>query len=259
MPGLTQMQCGDDQERDATRMKDRRRSRTGHIQPPRDFDGQYESHSIVSRQVLPTTGYVLYEPQWTGSPPPVIFHRVPLPPLFSRPMALHPLLTPDGPVSLNWTICQNPVYAAHTAGLSREERYHWKALPATSVPNYISLTVMVEPFDTPIVILPATLKDPITIWDVLATIYNAVRRLSLEILHAGSHSPRQGSESPRQVLWTAPASSNSLVNQQPSMGDDGACTFLRTLMNFNTRWEGLVPSPTESDVWILRTKAIFQG
>lgn len=253
MPGLTQTQYEDDGQRDHTRLKDRRFTQSGRALPPRGADGQHDSYAVAGHRVAQTTGYGVNAPQWTEGPPPVIFGqspyaRVPLPRLeYARPITINPLLTPNGPASLIWTICQNPIGAACTSGLSHRDQYHWKSLPATNMPNVISLTIIVEPFPTPIVVLPT--RGIITVWDVLAAIYNGVRRGATELF--GAHS-----QLPGQVMWSAPPVSSTLFVQRPTLGDDEVCSIVRSYMGFQTRWVGLTPSPTDADVWILRTKPL---
>ncbi len=172
----------------------------------------------------------------------------PLPPLTAHPVALHPLPHAARYSEHSLDRLREPDLRGVLAGARRARPVPTGSPLPRSVPeapDVPSLTIVVAPFPTPIVVMPV--RGYITVWDVLRAVYDGARRGAAELRAA------QG-----RVLapHRAPHAYGVLAAGGPSPGDVSA-TDVREFMRFCTRWAGLVPYETERDVWVLRTTSIM--
>lgn len=181
--------------------------------------------------------------QWS-TPPPLIHDKspygcIPLPPMLSVPVTLHPLLRYQPIPGIEYSMFYSPSSAAPTRPHHTHPR--WLQESAT-FPNLASLTIRAQWQERAIVVFPGEAAYGfVTIWDVLVAVHRALRGKAT-YLHSNAHHNPLG-------LFHRPRQRDVM---QPDEGTIRASMMILT--QGRTLWRGLSPSTTEADVWLLHIR-----
>lgn len=179
------------------------------------------------------------------APPPRIhdkspYARIPLPPMTSVLVTLHPLLRREVTQPIEYLMQALPSSATPT----RPHLTHpqWRQEAATC-PNLPSMTIRTTWQETAIVVFPSKAAYGfVTVLDVLVAVYRALRAKATNIHTNTQQKPNESG------IFDCPRPRDA---RQP---DEGVIRALITkLMQGRTAWQGLSPSPMEGDVWLLHT------
>jgi len=189
-----------------------------------------------------------YTMELTGSPssmqwssPPLIHNKspyacIPLPPMSSVPVTLHPLLRYQPTPGIEYWMVFSPSSAAPTRPHLTHPRWLQEA---ATFPNLPSLTIRAIWQERAIVVFPGEATYGfITIWDVLVAVHRELRG-KVTYLHSNAHhNPLGLFHRPRQRDVTQPDESTIRAS-------------IMMMLQGRTKWRGLSPSPMEADVWLL--------
>ena len=213
-----------------------------------------DSYQPPYRRTITPTAYGVNEPQWSEGPPPLNFEkspysRIPLPALSTTPITIHPLIAFHPVPPIVWKIRDTPNNAGLAYHIRGKKFFHWLSLLAFEPSSTTSITIILEPFDRPVIVFPSDTTRGITIGDILTAVYKAARagatRIFCEHLNIDA-----------ELLAPAIEQYGEMVSQDagPITGDDTVSFSVSQYMDFRTSWAGLTPSTKERDVWILHTK-----
>lgn len=169
------------------------------------------------------------------------YGNVGLPSMSSIPVTLHPLLRYEPTPCIEYSMVLPPSSAAP----SRPHLTHprWLQEPATS-PNLGSLTIRATWQERAIVVFAGEAAYGfVTIWDVLVTVYRALRS-KVTYTHANTYQNTND-----LALFYRPAQRSAV---QP--GEGTIRTSIMNLLQGRTAWRGLSPSTVEADVWLLHIR-----
>ncbi|KAF8156082.1 hypothetical protein B0H34DRAFT_716102 [Crassisporium funariophilum] len=167
------------------------------------------------------------------------------------PARINEILAYDPNPRIEWAVNQHPRQAMCASLSVTPTQYHWQSQPAIEPHSVRSITIRLKPFDRdrPIVVLPT--QGVMTVGEVLHAVYSGARAGATEMFcNASGVLP---------LLMESRLSDYSQLaihSSGPKMGEDEVSSDVCSCLNFKTRWAGLTPSTTESDVWILHTLPI---
>lgn len=173
-------------------------------------------------------------------PPPLIhakspYGRIPLPPVTSVPVTLHPLLQYEQTLNIEYSILFSPSLV--TPIRPHQAHPQWLQEPATC-PNLPSLTVRASWQERAILVFPAEATHGlVTVRDVLMTIHSALRA---KAKHIHFNADRNANNS---ALFYCPRQWEVIPPDEGSIRES-----MIMLAQGYTTWRGLLPSTMEADV-----------
>ncbi|EDQ99113.1 uncharacterized protein LACBIDRAFT_335334 [Laccaria bicolor S238N-H82] len=180
--------------------------------------------------VSPT--YIASRPSSLGNPRPLHPHScIPLPPLSLYGTSINPLLKRGTIPPIKYDIRSPPSFATSRRHLVDDDR--WRHERASN-PNLGSLTIRTALASKPVVVFPSRIVDGVvTVQDVLLAVHYALRASALDDQHRR-----------RAELWRQGAPRSYHPSEDYEAIDVAFGCY---------GWAGLTQSPTEGDVWILKT------
>ncbi|PPR00323.1 hypothetical protein CVT24_004610 [Panaeolus cyanescens] len=195
-----------------------------------------------------------------SKPSPVLIRSIQLPPLYSSPIILHPLLqfSPLSPIHYDLTRPTSTAVIHSSKRLSMAGLHYsgnWMNDPATFPSNICSITIRIPGIDRPIVIVSPTSSSTgeITVWDVLHACHRAWRQASEEIY------TRHSNASPSNNFAYAPGSHpcpihpphHRVIHSTANRINAGWTANGPSHLGHASLWTGLTPSEEEQDVWVM--------
>ncbi len=183
-----------------------------------------------------------------GPPALIAASPIPLPPLSSEPILVHPLLAYHGlSPPIRYNVEMPPSSASLTLALAeRVSRQYWGNQPAMSPATIGSITIRAAGVERPIVVFPGRLDEGIvTVDDVLHRVHEAFHATTVG---DGGWDFSAAPSAVRQCSLDGHWGASAHARRRP--GSQRASTLSRD-MRSNIWWGGLAPSTAERDVWIL--------
>ena len=172
---------------------------------------------------------------------------IPLPPLASEPILVHPLLAYHVSPPIRYNLEMPPSSASLALALAeRVSRQYWGNQPAMSPATVGSITIRVAGVERPIVVFPNRLDEGVvTVDDVLCRVHEAFHASSV-----GDGGWDFSTASSADRWCSRDGHCGASAHARRRSGSQTTSTFSRDLRS-NIWWGGLAPSTAEGDVWIL--------